>query len=150
MSKWIKCGLPWTHYGDWKDYPKPPNLDKEIKKLFGTTATEMYKTLPKIDDPGFKKASNKYKRFVRKVNEWSKEHPLTKSYYELLKSIDEENRKKSFCGMELNKSGTLVEILDNKQLKQFLIGNINTLGGVCDDCMGFSKEAIVVRYKVLG
>lgn len=40
--------------------------------------------------------------------------------------------------------GTVVEI----DGREFLIGDINELGGVCDDCMDFEYEAIVTQYRV--
>ena len=53
---------------------------------------------------------------------------------------------KSFSGSEgLNKPGTLVRV----EGEVFLIGHINTIAGVCDDCCEFSNEAIIVAYKVV-
>lgn len=31
-------------------------------------------------------------------------------------------------------------------VKEYLIGDINILGGVCDDCMDFGYEEIVAEY----
>lgn len=50
----------------------------------------------------------------------------------------------SFCGRGLNNPGTIVEV----DGKMHLIGTINELGGVCDDCVGFDGDSIVTRYKV--
>jgi len=160
---WIKCGLPWTYYGDWKNMPEPPSLSKEEKKEFGTTTVQAYRELEKFykgcKQPGeydkvtktkeFKAAQRKYKKFANKVQEWRKNHPLYLEYQEDIAAYDKEISLKSFCGQKLNKPGTLLEIKIGKELKQCLIGDINILGGVCDDCMGFGKDAIVVRYKVL-
>lgn len=56
----------------------------------------------------------------------------------------------SFEERGLNNPGTLVEIRESDgKTYQFLIGDINTLRGVCDDCTAFEKEATVIRYKVL-
>ena len=163
-NKWIKCGLPWTFYGDWKDAPKPPSLKKEEKKEFGKTTEQAYKEFvdmlggakyatPEYEEivksKAYKAAGRQYKKFVGEVNEWMKSHPLWVAYQKAIKTHDEEQGQKSFCGKELNKPGTLIEVLDNNILKQYLIGDINSLGGVCDDCMGFGKDAVVVRYKVL-
>jgi hypothetical protein len=58
-----------------------------------------------------------------------------------------------FCKKELNQPGTLVEIewYDSKKRptrKTFLIGDINKVSGVCDDCTAFpAEDARVVRYK---
>lgn len=154
-NRWIKCGLPWTYYGDWTTLPKPPMFNKQVKKLFGKTVAQAYGSIPGVNDGGldlkskeYKAAVKAYKAFREKVEAWIKEQPETKAYSESVKKMNEVEKQKSFCGMELNKPGTLIEILDNKILKQLLIGDINSLGGVCDDCMGFSKDAVVVRYKV--
>jgi hypothetical protein len=59
-----------------------------------------------------------------------------------------------FCDMELNQPGVLVEVewYDSKKkqiTRTFLIGDINELRGVCDDCTAFPKDSEVIRYKVL-
>lgn len=60
---------------------------------------------------------------------------------------------REFCNKKLNLPGTRVEVewtdrQDKKEKREtFLIGDINTLGGVCDDCMAFSyDDAQVVSY----
>jgi len=50
-----------------------------------------------------------------------------------------------FYDKGLNNPGTLIEVEGH----QYLIGDTNTLRGVCDDCTAFDKKAIVSRYKVL-
>lgn len=50
-----------------------------------------------------------------------------------------------FSNRNLNEPGTLVEVDGDC----YLIGDINTLRGVCDDCTAFDKKEIVSRYKVL-
>ena len=164
-NRWIKCGLPWTNHGNWDKTPAPPNLNKEEKKEFGKTTEQAYKELYAllggatygtpayekiVKSKEYKTAQKKYKNFADKVRAWMQNQPAWIDYQEVLKAWSDCESQKSFCGKGLNKPGTLVEVLDNKELKQHLIGDINTLGGVCDDCMGFSKDAVVVRYKVLG
>lgn len=164
MNRWIKCGLPWTFYGDYEDAPQPLSLKKEEKKEFGKSTEEVYKEFTKIlggagygtpkyeeiiKTKEYKAAHRAYKKFCAKVQEWQKTHPLWLRYQEDMDAYYKEIGLKSFCGRELNKPGTLIEVLIGKELKQLLIGDINILGGVCDDCMGFGKDAIVVRYKVL-
>ena len=58
-------------------------------------------------------------------------------------TLEEED---SFCERKLNKPGTLIEIEDGSQ---YLIGHINVVAGVCDDCVEFERDMIVVRYKVV-
>lgn len=60
----------------------------------------------------------------------------------------------AFCEKGLNKPGVIVDVKDkdynDKKFRgEFLIGDINTNRGVCDDCTVFSREATVVRYKIL-
>ena len=157
---WIKCGLPWQYHGDWMDYPSVPDLHKEEKKQFGTTTTAAYKELEKFYK-GCKKpaeydavtktkdAQKKYKKFADQVRDWMKNHPLWLEYQEDMKRYNKEIGEKSFCGKGLNRPGTIIEVKSGKELDHLLIGDINKLGGVCDDCMNFDSKAIVVRYKVL-
>lgn len=150
---WIKCGLPWTCYNDKGiKWPKVPNLDKRIKKVFGQTVAQAYKEVIIAEASSPKQhrdAKKKYKEFNQKVQSWVKEQPETKAYNEEVKKIDEKLRQKSFCGRELNRVGTIIEIRIGKDLKQYLIGDINKNGGVCDDCMDFDKEVVITRYKFL-
>ncbi len=145
---WITCNLPWYFYF-YNNRPKLPNLEKKIKKHFGKTPEEAYKALPAKDQKGFKLASKKFKEFSDQVRQWQREQPEIKAYYEEVNAISVENSNKSFCGRGLNKAGTLIEVSHNNVVKQYLIGDINTLGGVCDDCMAFENDAIVLRYKVV-
>lgn len=56
---------------------------------------------------------------------------------------DEED---SFSKRELNKPGTLIF---TEKGETFLLGHINCLRGVCDDCTEFNKETIILGYKVI-
>jgi hypothetical protein len=51
-----------------------------------------------------------------------------------------------FTTDELNKPGVLVELDESER---FLIGDMNTLAGYCDDCTQFSGSEIISRYKVM-
>jgi hypothetical protein len=51
----------------------------------------------------------------------------------------------SFESKGLNKPGTLIDT----HLGIFLIGHINPLKGVCDDCCEFGNQTIVKRYKII-
>ena len=56
---------------------------------------------------------------------------------------------REFRNSEFCKPGTIVTVKNyNKKWKDYLIGDININGGVCDDCMNFEYEAKVKRYKV--
>ena len=49
----------------------------------------------------------------------------------------------TFQPTDLNCSGTSIQTKDS----QYLIGDINELGGVCDCCTGIRQEEIILRYK---
>ena len=92
----------------------------------------------------------------RKYDAWVQEQPEIIAYHEESKILrakaDEEFKKTCFVGMGLANPGTLVEIEHPEYPKitcQYLIGNINTSAGVCDDCRDFENDAIVKRYMVL-
>ena len=43
-----------------------------------------------------------------------------------------------------------VDNIKNARVKEkYLIGNINKLGGICDDCMNFEYEDKIIRYKII-
>jgi hypothetical protein len=52
----------------------------------------------------------------------------------------------SFAKRELNKPGTLIRMQNGKV---YLIGDINEIKGMCDDCTAFESESIVDAYKVV-
>jgi hypothetical protein len=87
-------------------------------------------------------------------NQWWDNQPeaitWTKKRDEEESKIRAKNSKRSFCGLGLNKPGTLVEVKIGKKTSQYLIGHINELLGVCDDCTAFDgKRATVLKYKVI-
>ncbi len=55
------------------------------------------------------------------------------------------NNKNSFEGLGLNNPGTLIETSKG----MFLIGDINTLRGVCDWDEAFPPREIIKRYKII-
>lgn len=52
----------------------------------------------------------------------------------------------SFSGRGLNMPGVLIRMKDGAE---YLIGHINELRGVCDDCTEFGSDAIVAAYQVV-
>lgn len=54
--------------------------------------------------------------------------------------------KDSFCQRKLNQPGTEIELENGEK---YIIGNINKVAGVCDDCVAFEREDIVKRYRAL-
>ena len=57
-----------------------------------------------------------------------------------------------FCVARLNKPGTQIRVQDFYSLNKedvYLIGDINVLAGVCDDCEAFRDNQTVLRYRIL-
>ena len=57
-----------------------------------------------------------------------------------------------FCEARLNKPGTQIDLQCRNDLtkhKLYLIGDVNELGGCCDDCMVFHEDQTIIRYRVL-
>ena len=54
-------------------------------------------------------------------------------------------KENCFVGKDLNIPGTLIDT----KYGIFLIGHINPLKGVCDDCVEFRSPTIVKRYKIV-
>ena len=52
----------------------------------------------------------------------------------------------SICKRGLNAPGVLIKLADNSE---YLIGHINDMRGVCDDCVEFPSEEIVIAYKIV-
>jgi len=47
---------------------------------------------------------------------------------------------------KLNKAGVEIEVFENKELKRWLMGDINVAGGFCD-CCGLGYDTVIVRYR---
>lgn len=92
-------------------------------------------------------------KFVRVIDEWFSIQPEWLEYQEKSEKASEDYKKRCaetyFSAKEVNRSGTLIEVKDGDKTYFQLIGDINTAGGVCNDCMGFSRDAIVLRYKTV-
>jgi hypothetical protein len=89
-----------------------------------------------------------FRKYRKHYGEWFENQPLIVEWKNELNKRIEENDKLSFCGNGFNKPGTLIEVDIEGELKIFLIGHINTSGGICDDCTEFSGDRIVKRYAV--
>jgi hypothetical protein len=65
---------------------------------------------------------------------------------------------RAFCARGLNKPGTFIKVKGRRDdgsmnyydSKPLLIGDINELGGICDDCTEFKeRDMIVISYAVI-
>ncbi len=62
--------------------------------------------------------------------------------------IDKDNLSKSFCGLGLNKPGTLIEVKSKYgDIKRYLIGDVGPYGSSTDICSDIEDTSIVIRYK---
>lgn len=60
------------------------------------------------------------------------------------------NKKNSgFCYSELCRPGVLIEVNNNGEVQQYLIGHINKHAGLCGYTMAFNDNTIVLRAKIL-
>lgn len=80
---------------------------------------------------------------------WSSVQPEMLEYDRLEAIAREERQRNSFYGHPARQPGTLIEVETAKGLNQYLLGHINPLRGVCDDCTAFPSDAIVKRYCVV-
>lgn len=177
-KKWIECGLPYSTSCavDFDLLPKPLDTSEKERAKFGTSIkdiessySEDFATLGRI----FLRASfSKNPSTARKEKEQlASRARLTDAWHALNKKLKIDQWRstlpehkawvinyhaeytkqlevllgKSFKGQGLDKPGTQIEV----EGKLYLIGDINTNRGTCDDCSAFDPEAIVTRYRVL-
>jgi hypothetical protein len=78
-----------------------------------------------------------------RMTRWSAQHPATIAHREACTAVRYEG---TFKGLGLVRPGVQIEMANGKR---YLIGDVNRLRGVCDDCTEFDTTDIVVRYRVL-
>jgi hypothetical protein len=165
---WIDINLPWSTEVLGTAEHTPPDLSQHIKKEFGTTPADAWKQISSKEIDEYYQYDDQCQEELRKENSpilhsavesyddellqrYGTKNGVAKvvAYHQLLRRMRvweaAQPNQKSFCGRGLNQPGTLV-IVDGEQ---FLIGDINPLRGVCDDCTAFARDAIVQRYKVV-
>lgn len=96
-----------------------------------------------------------YSENIKLIRAWIAQHPLEKIAEEkneqIRKQFVEEKKRnaKSFTGRGLNNAGVVIEFMEGEKLTQMLIGDLNELGGTCDDCRGINADDVVIRYAVV-
>jgi hypothetical protein len=105
-----------------------------------------------------------YRKIVsqkNEIDEFEKTIPEVIAWHNACDRIREKERelqaKKCFMDSPLNKSGVLIKIQDSETdedgkpipPRQYIIGDINHLAGVCDDCTAFNEDAIVLAAMIL-
>lgn len=84
-----------------------------------------------------------------KIEDWESNLDICKEYYDKLDSIlDKKNEEPAdpVSFSSIAKPGMLIELESGKQM---LIGHINEVGGICEDCMGINKSDVIKRYAVI-
>ena len=177
--KWTEFNMPWSSSGvvDQSLLPQPPDVSEQEREKFGATQEELldsclsdFETLDTLflnantwdltNDERLEKETGIAKmagllesfekmRLVGSIEAWRSSTPEYVAYNaahkEAWDTLYAEMESKTFVGQKLNKPGTQVEV----DGKRYLIGDINQLAGVCDDCVAFAQEVIVTRYRVL-
>lgn len=60
--------------------------------------------------------------------------------------VNKEWRELSYGKDPMIRAGVQIELSSGER---YLIGDINMLGGVCDDCREFNSSTVVARYRVV-
>lgn len=128
-DKWL-CEITGKH---WWDFEEINEAFEELESSKNELLLDLIETKKKLEQ----------------IQDFSAEFGETEEYkaaYE--KSLEQASL--CFRNHELRRPGVLIEVKDEVSApKQYLIGDVNKNGGVCDDCMAFSHCAIVLRAKVL-
>ena len=96
----------------------------------------------------------RWRKLRRQVSDWESIQPETIEVERLNSAAAEEYYRIkgtiSFRHNNLCRPGVLIEAVNSKgEAFQLLIGDINTAGGVCNDCSGINDEDIVKRCRVV-
>jgi hypothetical protein len=134
------------------DHPFFKQDQKIREKLENKYPNDWRDRLAKSRNPAVK-AVNEWIKCRKEIEEWVSIQPEViewhKEYERVRVANIEKQNTASFCGARLNKPGTLIERKDGDEIAYEVIGHINKNGGVCDDCMGISKDTMILRYKML-
>lgn len=137
--EWIEINLPFFIQD--LELPIPPDLEQKAKEELGYC----------FSDICFLSNNEEMKKKYDQYFQWEE---YQAEHIEYLKNLDiktaewEKSKKLSFCGSGLNIPGTLIEIKNNNEIKEYLIGDIDPNGGQFQR-NEISLDAIVLRYKIV-
>ena len=120
---------------------EPDETDEELQAAENTLDAEVRRRF-KEQDP----ESAKYDALYHKIRDWEDVHPANIAWGIASDKIREQDKLRTFQGRELAQPGVQIEIANGQR---FLIGHINQLRGVCDDCTEFESTTVVKRYRVV-
>lgn len=133
------------HVKFWRNYCSQYGIDNSIFPLYLIELAEEKMNFPTNDNAyQFCKAENKkYLELQSKVNQFYEKIPELNEYYKALGEQRQKEKERSFCGQGLNVPGTIIQFSDGSQE---LLGTINCIGGICNDCEFEWEEKIITRY----
>lgn len=173
MSQWIDCNLPWSVNPRKFVYPIPaPDLSVQERERFGVSKEDLQSKyaddFSKLDrlfsqitwgvsrkdedilarDNGLSEALDAM-RLAKQIEWWRDYTPEYQAWQDAqaaaYRQFLRESQIQTFAGQGLNRPGVQIEV----DGRCYLIGDINTTCGVCEDCTAFEPESIVTRYRVL-
>jgi len=175
MSDWIEVNLPWfKDIGSSFDKPFPVEaINKVVREKFGATTEELGQAFK--DKWGVERYVASYPEDTNIFIPFEATQEADKLLIKLteikdflnshssIPELDEWNRnynmfddnrikeraKISFYHSELCRPGVLIKIKNEDEVEQYLIGDINKAGGVCDCCSSFNNDTIVLKAKVV-
>lgn len=169
MSDWIECNLPWNPSVWTNEMCLFDEINKDLKEETDRIYKEIVGPWKKIRDDFFlpiqKERGDSWPNYDSPETDldWQTHKANCKRVEEAIWSLDnlapfqELDRRRdefdltlkqfSFCGRELNKPGTLVEVNG----KTYLIGHMNPLNVDAGCCGGscFEDADMVTRYKII-
>lgn len=162
MNEWIEINIPWNDDSLSQPILKNyPDLSEREREVFGESFEEVKKrTIRKLpanwNDESLEDQLlyKEFREFKVKIEEWYDLQPeiieVESFNKEALKRFKEIEKAKSFSRSEWAKPGVVIEVLrSDGTISQMMIGDINTNGGVCNDCAGISSSDIIKRYKIV-
>lgn len=165
---WITVNLPWGRRAPRAGYPECPDTSALEMAQFGTTMEEIEGRMKALNlDLAFRKTvdavlngrpeeeafaefgvrSARHAEFLAfreqrsEMRRWLGEHPVMVAHRAACEIAVKRGSFQEFAA-----PGVQIEMADGSR---HLIGDINMLAGVCDDCRAFDSDAVVVRYRVL-
>jgi translation elongation factor EF-Ts len=149
MPNWVEINLPWY----FKNSKETEVLIEEINKIYNKIRNtidwpKFISTTDALNNKKFDKAYKEcHKLFLKKLE-------MDEKYTELYKRISvletKDKEQLDFYKHRLRRVGVLIEVkhLDG-HIKKHLLGDVNVLGGSCDDCRDIKDEDIVLRAKIV-
>lgn len=152
MNEWINCNFVYKseNYNDIYD-----NLIDELEKIYKPIFSNLEKEKYGISQDELEESlSNKdanTDEIIEKIDEINKWLMLRPEHAEYMYKYNNLKSKAAsscndFYHSEINRPGTLIQLESGKVM---LIGDINTAGGVCNDCAGIDDDDKIIKYSIL-